>query len=522
MFQSRTLRRCLGSSSQVTPRPRPRHPSILNLDKPLQGLEPPIYAPTKDQKEVFYKTELTTLPNGLRVASQPRFGKYTTIGVAVGSGSRFETGFQNGLSHFLEKMGFNASKRFENKDSILKVLEEFGGLCDSQTSRDTTVYAVSAEGRGMEKVINLLSSTVLQPVLSQAEIEEARQSIQFEKEDMELRPEQEISLIEMLHKVSWGDSNLGLSRYCPEQNIELITRDHILKFLRTYFIPSRMVISGVGVEHQELVDLVKHYFDFSQSTWNTELLGDSLVGEVDTSVANYEGGMIRIEKDFGAFNAGPLPVPELAHLAFGFESVPHNHPDFITACVLNILMGGGGSFSAGGPGKGMYSRLYTNVLNQLHWVYNATAYNSSYVDSGVFCVYASSPPNHFRNLISVITRELAGMAGRISDPELERSKTQLQSMLLMNLESRPIVFEDIGRQILANGCYKSPEEYISEIVNVTEEDVARLVKRLLTSKPSIAALGNLQQLPSFEEITGELNDKLQGASRNSRFNLFKS
>jgi len=31
---------------------------------------------------------------------------------------------------------------------------------------------------------------------------------------------------------------------------------------------------------------------------------------------------------------------------------------------LNVLMGGGESFSVGGPGKGMYSRLYTNVLNK--------------------------------------------------------------------------------------------------------------------------------------------------------------
>jgi hypothetical protein len=29
------------------------------------------------------------------------------------------------------------------------------------------------------------------------------------------------------------------------------------------------------------------------------------------------------------------------------------------------MMGGGGSFSAGGPGKGMFSRLYLNVLNRL-------------------------------------------------------------------------------------------------------------------------------------------------------------
>lgn len=42
----------------------------------------------------------------------------------------------------------------------------------------------------------------------------------------------------------------------------------------------------------------------------------------------------------------------------------HGDPDFVATCVLNMMMGGGGSFSAGGPGKGMYTRLYTNVLNR--------------------------------------------------------------------------------------------------------------------------------------------------------------
>ena len=43
-------------------------------------------------------------------------------------------------------------------------------------------------------------------------------------------------------------------------------------------------------------------------------------------------------------------MPELAHLAIGLESVSHQHPDFIPFCVMNTMMGGGGSFSAGGPG----------------------------------------------------------------------------------------------------------------------------------------------------------------------------
>ena len=68
--------------------------------------------------------------------------------------------------------------------------------------------------------------------------------------------------------------------------------------------------------------------------------------------------------DLSKVSLGPDPLPELVHLVLGLESVGHQHPDFVASCVLNVLMGGGGSFSAGGPGKGMYTRLYTHVLNR--------------------------------------------------------------------------------------------------------------------------------------------------------------
>jgi processing peptidase subunit alpha len=51
------------------------------------------------------------------------------------------------------------------------------------------------------------------------------------------------------------------------------------------------------------------------------------------------------------------------HVAIAFE-VPggwRNEKDSYAVTVLQTLLGGGGSFSAGGPGKGMYSRLYTRV-----------------------------------------------------------------------------------------------------------------------------------------------------------------
>ena len=83
-----------------------------------------------------------------------------------------------------------------------------------------------------------------------------------------------------------------------------------------------------------------------------------------------------------------------------------NEKDFVASCVINTMMGGGGSFSAGGPGKGMHSRLYVNVLNTHYFVNLATAYNQSYADSGLFCIHASSPPEYLNELCSVIVNEL--------------------------------------------------------------------------------------------------------------------
>ena len=92
-----------------------------------------------------------------------------------------------------------------------------------------------------------------------------------------------------------------------------------------------------------------------------------------------------------------------------------NEKDFVASCVINTMMGGGGSFSAGGPGKGMYSRLYVNVLNCYHFMFNATAYNQSYADSGLFCIHAASPPNNFNEMCAVITNELLKLDGPIEE-----------------------------------------------------------------------------------------------------------
>jgi len=179
-----------------------------------------------------------------------------------------------------------------------------------------------------------------------------------------------------------------------------------------------------------------------------------------------------------------LSIP-LSHIHIAFEALPISSDDIYALATLQTLLGGGGSFSAGGPGKGMYSRLYTNVLNQHGWVESCIAFNHSYTDSGLFGIAASCIPGKVGSMIDVMCRELQALTldtgfSALQTAEVNRAKNQLRSSLLMNLESRLVELEDLGRQVQVHGRKVPVMEMCRRIEAVTVADlrrVARLVFR---------------------------------------------
>lgn len=494
------------------------------LTKPVPNLPKAIYATAKEEHQV---TKVTVLSNGLKVASENRFGQFCTIGVLLDSGPRYEIAYPSGISHFLEKLAFGSTKSYKNKDQIMLALEKHGGICDCQASRDTFVYAASAERHGLNTVVQILADIVLRPLITNDEVCAARQMIQFELESLLTRPEQEPILMDMIHAAAYRNNTLGLPKICPKENIERIDRNILLEYLKRHYTPQRMVVAGVGIEHEDLISAVQKYFVEEKSIWDEEeeRQGRKEKGStehlIDTSIAQYTGGYILEECNVPVY-AGPSGLPELSHAVVGLEGCSHQDPDFVAMCVLNMMMGGGNSFSAGGPGKGMYTRLYTNVLNRYHWLYSATAYNHAYADTGLFYIHASCTPSHVKDMVEVIVHEMVTMAHNITDNELARAKKQLQSMLLMNLEQRPVVFEDIGRQVLATGSRKRPEYFIQAIAAITKDDIIRVARRLLKSAPSVAARGEVRAVPSIADIQAGLIDehgRLPGSR--SRLSLFR-
>merc|ERR1719396_67479 len=127
----------------------------------------------------------------------------------------------------------------------------------------------------------------------------------------------------------------------------------------------------------------------------------------------------------------------------------------VATVVLQHMLGGGGSFSSGGPGKGMHSRLYRRVLNNCPWVANCTAVSSLYNDTGLVGIFGSSEAARADELVGIMSKELEAVAsGGVTDAELARAKASAAASIQMNLESKAIVCEDVGRQLLTYGQRK--------------------------------------------------------------------
>ena len=201
-----------------------------------------------------------------------------------------------------------------------------------------------------------------------------------------------------------------------------------------------------------------------------------------TAPSHYTGGFL-------ALPALPPPLnpshPVLSHIHLAFEALPISSPNIYALAALQTLLGGGGSFSAGGPGKGMYSRLYTHVLNQHGWVESCVAFNHSYTDSGVFGIAASCTPSRVQSMLDVMCRELHNLTvetgfSALQEGEVRRAKNQLKSSLLMNLESRMVELEDLGRQVQVSGRKVGVREMCAQIDKLTVKDLRECAREVVS------------------------------------------
>jgi processing peptidase subunit alpha len=353
----------------------------------------------------------------------------------------------------------------------------------ASASREQMAYTVDVLRTHLPEATELLLDAVLNPKFELHTLSEALDKLKGEVEELEGNAQ--ASLMEALHAAAY-DGGLGQPLVASPGALARLTPAALAEFVAENYTANRIALAVSGASLAAV------------STVAEPLLAALPSGPAPPKADGaYVGGDLR--KPLGGSGGDGLTHVALAfHFPGGWRDVK----GATCMTVLQMLLGGGNSFSAGGPGKGMHSRLYSRVLNRHAWAHSCTGFHSLYNDTGLVGIHASCSPGKGGALVDTLAGELLAVAkpGGITPAELARAKAATVSSVLMNLESRAVVAEDIGRQALTYGARKPPSTFLDEVARITEKDVATAVTQLLKSTPTFVALGDTAGLPRPDNI----------------------
>ena len=152
----------------------------------------------------------------------------------------------------------------------------------------------------------------------------------------------------------------------------------------------------------------------------------------------------------------------------------------------------------------MSSRLFQTVREERGLVYSIYSFASSYAETGLFGVYAGTGAEEVSQVVPLVCEEFAKVGDDLQEVELVRARNQLKAATLMSLESTASRCESLARQMLVWGRPLPISEIVARIEAVDQDAVRRVVRRLLASRPTLAALGPLQGLEAMDNIARRL------------------
>jgi predicted Zn-dependent peptidase len=291
---------------------------------------------------------------------------------------------------------------------------------------------------------------------------------------------------ELLLRTAFGYATLGMPRLGLESNVGNLDARCLQQFIMDNITPKKCLIVANGVKnHKEYVDLVR------------ERLGDLPAvpeHQYTREKSQYIGG------EYRTWTESPQTSINLA-----FESVPWGHEDVHAYYLMNTIIGQATAFSSGGPGKGMYCRAVTNMMQQNDFVDSASAINSHFTDSGLFGIAVEGPGSHSAELLHVALEELARLREPISDHELIRAKNILKMNVVMAMERQDDRLEEMARNFQTFGDLNF-HQYCDKIDEVTSEQINRAATTHLSGRPTLVVTGGaIKMFPTNTDISRQLN-----------------
>ena len=263
---------------------------------------------------------------------------------------------------------------------MASAIDSLGGQIMCSSSRESMMYQSSHAHKGTPLALSLIADTVLNPSFKRDELDAQRDAAAYELREMNSKPD--IFLPEVIHSVAYNERGLGNPMICPEDRLDGINEGLLRLAIQEWYRPEKMVIAGAGMPHDELVELADKFFSSLKSSPikptqhrltsnanNAQIPPHLLLSPSSQSVAKSltRAASYLFPNSISSTFSGLTPATpksptstytgghrfilntteQFNHLYIAFEGLGIEDDDVYALAVMQVLLGGGGSFSAG-------------------------------------------------------------------------------------------------------------------------------------------------------------------------------
>ncbi len=383
-----------------------------------------------------------TLANGLRLVHLTTPIQVAWCGLAVNAGSRDELEGHYGLAHFVEHTIFKGTEH-RRAWHILNRMERVGGELNAYTTKEgTMLYSVFPQEH-LGRAIDLLADLVQWSMFPQEELDRERDVVLEEAASYRDTPSD--AVYDDFEDLLFAGSELGHNILGRKEDLERLTREDCMRYLKTLYVPTNMAFFSVGPERPERVFR----------------LAERAFGAMSHAMApRHRRRPAPVDRFRQVIHIGT----HQAHTIVGARVPSLDHPLRHALMLLNNILGG----------PGMNSLLNVELRERRGYVYTVESTLTLLSDCGWMEIYLGCDPDDVRSSLRVIER-ITSRLGQELFPErrLEAYKRQYCGQLIVAADSSEFLAMNAGRGLLYHGQVATVDDTIARIQAVTPDDIVR-------------------------------------------------
>jgi zinc protease len=419
----------------------------------------------------------TVLPNGLTVivAEDSRL-PLISYRLAFRTGDAHDPADLPGLMDMLTGLLTEGTESRTSRE-IADEVARLGATLQAGANSDYTTVAASSLTIFGDKVLELLADVALRPVFPTSEVELVKQNT---KESLKQQRAQPTFLAsEMVARVMFGEHPYHVTSPTPE-SIDATTRERLIEFHRSTFIPNNAVLFVAGDVRQ-----------------------DSILQQVENLFGGWQPGNVTSDQ----FPAPPQrtsrtayivdrPGSAQANIVISNAGIKRTSPDYFPLLLMHTVLGANAS-----------SRLFMNLREDKGYTYGAYSSLDARRTAGTFRATAEVRTPVASDSLKEFFYELGRIRNEpVSEKEMADAKSYLTGVFPLRLETQ----EGLVDQLLQIKMFGLPHDYLeayrNQIQAVTIEQVQEVAQKYVRpDEAAVVIVGDgAQLLEQVKPYTGDI------------------